>query len=313
MERSRPLLVLFTISVLLTELITGSTPITKFLDPFHVLLQFSVYGLMVLFIREVAVRWNLGFAGLFILGIAFGILNEGVLAQTFTKAAGGPIPQFDNYGIVAGVNVPMALIISPWHAFHAVVFPIMIVRYLYPQAADRPWFPKKFVWLLPVPSLVFGVLFMSAAGNLGYLAAFLPAIFALFFLARILPKGPPAAGPFSLRSAYLGILFAVTHFWGAVILASTKIDVVVYFMYVPLTLLAFLWVLRRKGWLQLPGILGFGIGSYMAFAFMGAVITFVGTGNLAQVAVEVLFEVIFVISLLRIKRSWDAQRRKISL
>lgn len=37
-----------------------------------------IYGVAALLIRELAVRWHLGIEGILILGIVFGIYNEGI-------------------------------------------------------------------------------------------------------------------------------------------------------------------------------------------------------------------------------------------
>ena len=67
----RYILVLMILSTLLPELFSGNTSPVTMLNPLVFILFFTIgYGLPVLVIREVLVRWNLGFGGLFLLGLA---------------------------------------------------------------------------------------------------------------------------------------------------------------------------------------------------------------------------------------------------
>ena len=48
----------------------------------------------------VSLRRQLGLAGLFVLGLVYGIFNEGIIAKTFYLATNVPINKFDGYGYV---------------------------------------------------------------------------------------------------------------------------------------------------------------------------------------------------------------------
>jgi hypothetical protein len=100
--------------------------------------------LPVLLVRDLWVRWKLSLPGLFLLGLAYGIYNEGVLAKTLLRSTNVPINAFDHYTFL-GINCPWAFLIVPWHALHAIVFPIAIITWLYPSARYVPWLsPREF-------------------------------------------------------------------------------------------------------------------------------------------------------------------------
>ncbi len=124
-------LFLVLIAMVLPELLTGSSSISTFLNPIHLIILFLGYGVAVLLIREIAVRNNLSSGGIFILGLAFGVFNEGLLAKTLIRASELPITQYNNYGYFLGVSFPFTFAISFWHALASVLVPILLVYWVY--------------------------------------------------------------------------------------------------------------------------------------------------------------------------------------
>src|SRR5438105_4167151 len=114
----KQIIVLLLITPLLTELLTNNIPAPQFfrLKLFFILTTL-VYG-PVLLLRELAVRWKLGFTGYIILGLVYGIYNEGLMSETFFRSE-LPNPSFNNYGTIWGINFPWAAIIIIFHAFYA--------------------------------------------------------------------------------------------------------------------------------------------------------------------------------------------------
>ena len=110
----------------------------------------------VLLVRELAVRWNCGVLGLFSLGLAYSIFNEGLLAKTLILEKGLPVPQYDQYGCVLGISLPWAAGIGTWHAYASVIFPILFTHYFFPKAREKPWLSAKI-------ALVLGLLLMLLA------------------------------------------------------------------------------------------------------------------------------------------------------
>jgi len=142
----KQILLLLIITPFLTELLTNNIPAPQFFRP----KQFFILAILgygpVLLLREFAVRWKLNFTGYIVLGLVYGLYNEGLLAQTIFKAE-LPNPSFNNYGTLLGVNFSWASIILIFHAFYAFLFPILTVYYLFPSAAAKPWIDKR-IWLL---------------------------------------------------------------------------------------------------------------------------------------------------------------------
>ena len=93
-----PALFLLLIPGPLAEVLSQNVALLTFVQPVPFLLVTLTYGVPVLVIRELAVARKLNDAGLILLGLAYGILNEGVLAKTLTLSDGPPLQDFAGYG-----------------------------------------------------------------------------------------------------------------------------------------------------------------------------------------------------------------------
>jgi 2-polyprenyl-6-methoxyphenol hydroxylase-like FAD-dependent oxidoreductase len=178
------------------ELVLGASTISRGASLAPTLL---FYGGGVVFIREFARRTGLGTVGVVILGLAYALLEEGLVMQTlfsptlFSVAAYG--------GRALGVNWIWALWVLGYHAAYSVLIPIVLTEFLFDEQKDEPWlgFPglvvAGLVWLLA--GLVLGNYFRqhllhgSAPLRLMLPTALLAAALALF------------AGPISRRLPHL--------------------------------------------------------------------------------------------------------------
>lgn len=142
----KQILLLLLITPFLTELLTNNLTVGKFFKPKLFLILVTTIYAPVLLLRELAVRWRLGFIGYIMLGLVYGIYNEGLFAKTIFQTQ-LPNPAFNNYGVVWEINFPWFSNISVFHAFYAFLFPVLIVNYFFPSASRKPWMDKR-MWLL---------------------------------------------------------------------------------------------------------------------------------------------------------------------
>ena len=110
--KTKAILTLMIISPLLAEVLTNSTPITSLINPVSLFILFFAYSIPILILREVSVRWKTGILGLFLMGFAYGLFNEAILAKTILLQTSVPVPTFDNFGFYLGVNFPWLIVIS---------------------------------------------------------------------------------------------------------------------------------------------------------------------------------------------------------
>lgn len=273
----KPILALVGLSTILPELLSGNLPAQILLQP-HILIILVIvgYGFPILVIREVAVRAQLGIMGIFILGLVYGIYNEGILAKTFLLETGVPVPTFDHYSYFAGVNLGFSILISTWHALHAVLYPILLTYFTFPAAAGRPWLGKKTTALLAIPGLVMGTIGFfrvsdnGARGTVPLFALFIVCMIVLLLLAlRFKGKALKTVPRASLKPVFFGFSFMAAHIIVSLVLSRAGTPILVFLVYQVAIFILYAWVLARHNWLNIPNLLLFGLGHYLGTGIIG--------------------------------------------
>lgn len=301
--KTKAALMLVIITPFLTELLSGNMPPRVFFIALPFL--FFAYSLPVLLFRELAVRWRLGLLGILSLGMAYGILNEGIWAKTLLLVKDVPINTFDNYGFFLGINFAWAAVILIWHAFHSVLFPILIVHYLYPEIKSQQWLGKKTIIASIIPSAALAILtFFKTKIELGgwsYLLIFSLAMLAFVLIAKFMPKWKEREiGRINLSPLLCGVSVVIFYIISFA-LANKKIPLVIFFLYLTVVFLALAFIVRAKGWLVMPSLLLFALGDYIAFAMFCGVSMFT-KGIVDGVFSAGIFLMIFAVAILRIKK-----------
>lgn len=286
--------------MIVPELVTGSTTPIAFLDPARIVIFLLGYGLPVLLIRELAIRHKVGLRGLILFGVAYGMLNEGLLAKTLVSHGTLPVEQYSHYGFYFGLAIPWLACICFWHAMASVVFPIYITHYLYREDRARPWLEGKvtialaivdvalcsFAFLrFPVPNspgepTQLAILLVLVLGFLGL---------GLWQKGRILTeedgqsRAPVVLGFSILVPFILLSVLAASHFAPALYFAAFGAVIYGYYR-----------IMRRPGYLTLPGFLWFGFGWYLQNAVLSSLIRMSNPIVGATTAVLDAFVLVFV-------------------
>jgi len=157
---SKILLLLFFLSPALGELLSGSAPPLEFFSPFGFLVIVTFYGCGTLLIREVKVRWNLQWSVMF-LAIAYGVLEEGIMMQSFFNMNHQDLGVLAGYGMYFGIMWPWTLALLIYHATISTLIPITIIDLLYPKYKQIPLLQKKGVLLILITLLVVTIFVMQ--------------------------------------------------------------------------------------------------------------------------------------------------------
>ncbi len=131
------------LAAVLPEAITGSTPPAAWFNPFQVLVLLWLYGSGVLVCRELAVRWRAGWPGIALLGMAYGIVEEGFAVKTIFDPLSAPVGDLGAYGHLWGVNWVWAVWICTFHAAFSIGFPIFLVEWRWPAIRGRPLLSRR--------------------------------------------------------------------------------------------------------------------------------------------------------------------------
>jgi hypothetical protein len=269
-ERLLPAAVLVLPASILPEMLAGNTPAAALFQPGPLLFFTAAYGLPVLVLREFAVRQPISFAGLFLIGLGYGIINEALLAKTVFRSVGVPVDVYDGYGFAARVQWAWTAFILPWHALASVMLPIAFAHRAAPVASDRPWLGVRAAWALAL--VLFGLisfffLFEDTSGIPGsapMLALLWSMIGALALAARALPR-PPSAAPAAIRlwkPFALGIS-GVIPFLSLLAVASLKWPLPAYLAAVLLWTAFYARLLRGFADINYPAFGWFGLGWYV--------------------------------------------------
>ncbi|MFC4947227.1 hypothetical protein [Pseudonocardia sp. GCM10023141] len=136
-RRVAPAVGLFLISPLMAEFLLGNLPIT-FL--FALLFLAPMYGGGALLIREFARRTGRGMPTIVVLGVAYGIVEEGLVTQSLFN------PNYAGVHLLSSGFIPALGIAAPWtvfvltlHAIGSITAPIVVAESLVPDRRTTPW------------------------------------------------------------------------------------------------------------------------------------------------------------------------------
>jgi hypothetical protein len=317
----KPIALLMALPPVLAEVISGATPLTQIFLPW-VLFPYvlALYGIQVLVLREIATRLGLGLLGLFCLGLVYGLYNEGLRAQTLFHPLDAPLEVFSTYGLVANVRVPFTIWISFWHGLFSVVVPVLLVEYLFPGKAGKPWLPLKATWSLAILSVATGAVYFLFAGDehniqdtttlivhFGFLVV---AATVLWLVAVRLPRTPrltfgdPGSGlsrKALLSGAGLYVFMSVV----PEVLAQNKIPAPLFIAYFAVLAAVAGWAIARRRETTRTQVVVFLLGSVTAQSVLSIVFGIL-TGDILWALSGVIFTAIFVVALVRLKRKASA-------
>lgn len=246
----------------LTEMLSGNSSIIELANPLFLLIQMVFYGFPVLLIREAVIKWNLGLVGLFILGFAYGLFNEGVIATTFaqttTLLGETPVTQF-----IGGLNPFWVIFVSIWHSLFAVMFPLGFIQYIYQEKTS--WLTRRTVsWF--ITTLVLGSLVSLFVNKEPQIIISLVCILILILTARMFRKKylVQYMQPAIYKSFWVGFMF-ISYIVLSIMLAKV-LSFTSFFIFEIGGLLVFYTILKMYKLLSPISLVLFALGAYISFA-----------------------------------------------
>jgi len=192
-----PIIVLFIIAPLV-EVFSGATSPEDYINPFTFFILTAWYGSGALLIREVKTRWKKGLATLLLLGVAFAVIEEGLMMKTFFDPDWADM-WFPGYGRWMGVNWIFTQNVIIVHAIFSITIPILLVELIFPWSKDERWLGNiGFLGILILFILIWPIVGLMFFGNVfGYpyslsiiqYASTISLIIFFILLAWVLPSG----------------------------------------------------------------------------------------------------------------------------
>lgn len=253
-----PILTLLLLAPVTGELLSGYAPPAEFFTPFGLIVLTALYGSGVLIVRDLARRWGKSWASILLLGMAYGIYEEGIVVRSFFDPGWPDLGILATYGRWLGVNWVWSVGLTLYHAVVSIAIPIMLVELLFPAHRDAPWLcrPGYIVFsVLLLATMVVGPLVGMRASLLA-LWACIVAIGLLALLARLWPVRdeprvapvPPACAGWFFLLGFLGMLNHLITFW---LLPEHSFPVLLTLgqsVAVPALIAVFAWALGGRAW-----------------------------------------------------------------
>ena len=134
-----PVLALLLMSPIVGEVLSGSSPPLEFINPISIFMLLGLYGCGALLVREAVVRWGKGWPSLLALGLAYGVLEEGVMVKSWISPEWMDLGDMAWFGRWGGMNWVWAEMLTLFHAVISIYIAILLVHLLFPGRRHEPW------------------------------------------------------------------------------------------------------------------------------------------------------------------------------
>jgi hypothetical protein len=143
LRRVPPWLTLLALAPILGELVSCHQTPLEFINPLNLLILSLPYGCGALICRELMVRWGGGGLCLLLLGIAYGVYEEGVVVYSLFDPHWSELGPLAQYGFHAGVNWTWAVVTIHFHALVSVGSSVVLAHIIHADQRARPWLGKR--------------------------------------------------------------------------------------------------------------------------------------------------------------------------
>jgi hypothetical protein len=146
--RTHPILCLAILTPGIPEyLSTSSSLLTIATSPVFFVLQIAInvgqYTAGALLVREAVLRWNKGWATVFLLGGAYGVTEEGLGDNTLFNSSHGADGILGSFGHFAGVNWVWATAVLAFHVIYSIGLPILLLGLALPSTRGRSLLARR--------------------------------------------------------------------------------------------------------------------------------------------------------------------------
>src|SRR6266436_8294013 len=140
--KSHPLVFLLLLTPGIPEYLSASSQLTLLvLNPILFFLflgaNIGLYGSGVILIREAMIRWKKGWVTVFLLGVAYGIVEEGLALWTLFNPLAQPVGNLGFYGHWLGVNWVWTVGLLIFHSVYSIGLPIFLFGLVFPELKSK--------------------------------------------------------------------------------------------------------------------------------------------------------------------------------
>lgn len=263
------------------ELLSASSPPIEFFFPTTFVFLTLFYGTGVLLVHEFTIRWRKGWPTIMLLGLAYGVIEEGLVTMSFFNSNWMDIGYLGTYGNFLDINWAWCVNLSIFHGVWSISVPILVMRLIFPSVDGQAilWKRNLIAALVTFPVVSF-LLAVSTVVVTGYVAPPLQYLGAvvlvavLVFMARRAPYrllAVPGERPSKSVSRFGLVGFC---FSGGFFLLMYLVPFLVPFPFIPIALMICLTVAAARYFEKNLGASGNDLHKWAMF--VGLEIVFVG-------------------------------------
>lgn len=134
-----PLASLLLVAPVFGEVLSTSTTPVDLLQPWSLVLMIGLYGCGAVLVRELTLRWRLGWTGLLLLSTVYGIIEEGLVDRFWYDPAYWADSGIGAYSAVGHINVIVAAHLTLFHIAVSMIASIVFVEALFSSKRLPPW------------------------------------------------------------------------------------------------------------------------------------------------------------------------------
>ena len=138
-RRLPPTWALLLLAPVLGELVSCHQSPIELFNPLVFVLMALPYGCGALLCRELTVRWNKGLPALLLLGLAYGLFEEGVVVRSLFNPDWQELGEMGRHGFMGGVHWVYGTMLLHFHVYVSIVASVLLAETLYPQRRRQPW------------------------------------------------------------------------------------------------------------------------------------------------------------------------------
>ncbi|GHO97518.1 hypothetical protein KSF_075660 [Reticulibacter mediterranei] len=138
MKQALPVITLVVMAPVVAELFSASTPLA---DVVSLLFFLPMYGAGALLVRELVWRNRRGWLSILLLGLAYGLVEEGLVVQAIFNPTAVQAASWGAQagGYLLGIYGVFALAVISYHAIWSIALPILLTELLFPTQWNQPY------------------------------------------------------------------------------------------------------------------------------------------------------------------------------
>ncbi|HVO69834.1 MAG TPA: hypothetical protein VMT24_07305 [Aggregatilineaceae bacterium] len=142
-QRISPGVALLFLAPIFGELVSAHQSLFGFLNPLAFVLTALPYGFGAIVCRELVIRWGKGWFGLVLLGIAYGIYEEAIVARSIWDPGWAELGALSDYTYWRGFTWTYAEVLLHFHLTISIVSSVVVAELLYPDQRRAPWVSNR--------------------------------------------------------------------------------------------------------------------------------------------------------------------------